>query len=475
VSFRFARAITILLPLTIAARAERAGHTRELQSDQVSGRPPSIRFALRTLSYRNYRLFFGGQIVSLIGTWITNTATNWLVYRLTGSALLLGVVGFAGQFPAFLIGPFAGIYVDRWNRHRLLVATQTISMLQSFALAILTLTGRITIESIILLSIVQGVVNAFDMPGRQAFFLQMIDKKEDLGNAIALNSSMVNVARLLGPSIAGVLIAVTSEGWCFLIDGISYVAVIVALLRMRLPHLPAPRRKQEGALEQFSEGFKYAFGSPPIRSIIILLAIVSLVGVPYSVLMPVFATTVFHGGPHTLGVLLTAAGGGALLAALWLAVRRSVVGLGRIIPIAVGMFGTGVIAFSFTHVLWIAIPCLVVAGFGFMVQMAASNTVIQTIVDDDKRGRVMSFYMMAFFGTVPFGSLIAGSLSSRIGAPHTLLIGGVCCLAGAVWFARELPSIRAAIRPIYVRLGILPEVAAGVASATELSVPPEQG
>jgi MFS family permease len=428
---------------------------------------------LRALQHRNYRLFFGGQIVSLIGTWITTTATSWLVFRLTGSPFLLGVVGFAGQFPAFLLGPFAGILVDRWDRHRLLVATQTASMLQSFALAALTLSGRVTITQIVLLNIVQGVVNAFDMPGRQSLVVQLIENKADLGNAIALNSSMVNAARLVGPSIAGIVIAATSEGWCFLIDGFTYLAVIAALLNMRLVRPPAAVRPRTSAIQQFVEGFRYTFGSTPLRSIILLLALVSLVGVPYSILMPVFAATIFRGGPHTLGFLMGASGCGALLGALWLAARKSVLGLGRIIPAATALFGCGLIAFSFAPLLWVGIPCLVVAGFGFMVQMAASNTVIQTIVDDEKRGRVMSFYMMAFLGTAPFGSLIAGSLSSRLGAPHTLLLGGICCTIGAAWFARQLPIIRATVRPIYVRLGIIREVATGIRDASELSVPPE--
>ncbi len=447
-----------------------------IRGRHVSARPlSSVAYILRALASRNYRLFFFGQVVSLIGTWITMTATNWLVYRLTGSALLLGVVGFAGQFPAFLLGPFAGIAVDRWDRHRLLVVTQTISMLQSFALAALVLSGWITLEWIVGLSVLQGLVNSFDMPARQAFLLTMIEKKEDLANAIALNSSMVNLARLIGPSIAGVVIASTGEGWCFLIDGVSYIAVIVGLLRMRIVRPEAKALARGGPLRQFIEGFTYAFGFRPIRSIIILLALVSLVGVPYSVLMPVFAARVFHGGPDTLGLLMTSSGCGALLGALWLAQRRSVIGLGRIIPLATGLFGVGLIAFSFIHVLWLAIPCLVVAGFGFMVQMASSNTLIQTIVDDEKRGRVMSFYMMAFLGTAPFGSLIAGWLSSRIGAGQTLFVGGACCIAGALWFASVLPAIRIAVRPIYVRLGILPEVATGLAQAAEVSVPPEQG
>jgi MFS family permease len=440
----------------------------------VPDRSASLGFALRALRHRNYRLFFGGQIVSLAGTWITTTATSWLVYRLTGSSLLLGLVGFAGQFPAFLLGPLAGIYVDRWNRHRLLIATQTISMLQSFALAALTLSGRITVTLVVVLNVVQGIVNAFDMPGRQAFLVSMIDNRDDLSNAIALNSSMVNAARLVGPSIAGVIIAAASEGWCFFIDGVSYIAVIAALLRMRIRAATPSHPQPVSAARQFVEGFRYAFGFRPVRTIILLLALVSLVGVPYSVLMPVFASDVFGGGPHTLGLLMTASGAGALAGALWLATRRSVVGLGRVIAIASAAFGAGLIAFAFSPSLIVALPCLVVTGFGFMVQMASSNTIIQTIVDDEKRGRIMSFYMMAFLGTAPFGSLLAGWLSARIGAPRTLWAGGLCCLAGAAWFAAQLHGIRALVRPIYVRMGILPEVAAGVATASELSVPPER-
>jgi len=436
--------------------------------------PSSVKFMLRALRYRNYRLFFGGQIVSLAGSWITTTATSWLVYRLTGSALLLGVVGFAGQFPAFLLGPFAGILVDRLDRRRLLVATQVISMLQSFTLAALTLSGHITVQLVLVLNVIQGIVNAFDMPGRQTFLIELIEDKHDLSNAIALNSSMVNVARLLGPSIAGAVIAATSEGWCFAIDGVSYLGVIAALIAMRVAPRPTRTAARPGAWQQFVEGWRYAFGFRPIRSIILLLALVSLVGVPYSVLMPIFAASVFHGGPHTLGLLMGASGFGALAGALWLASRQSVVGLGRGIIGACAAFGAGLIGFSLAPTVWLAIPCLVVAGCGFIIQMASSNTIIQTIVDEDKRGRVMSFYMMAFLGTVPFGSLIAGWMSSRIGAPYTLIVGGACCLAGAAWFATELPIIRVAVRPIYVRMGILPQVAAGLSNAAELSVPPER-
>jgi MFS family permease len=426
----------------------------------------------RALRYRNYRLFITGQILSLIGTWVTTTATSWLVYRLTGSAMLLGIVGFAGQMPAFVLGPVAGTYIDRWNRHRLIKVTQTISMVQSFALAALTFTDHITLTWIVALSLVQGVVNAFDMPARQSFLVSMIDDRADLGNAIALNSSIVNAARLVGPSLAGVLIAVSGEGWCFLLDGFSYVAVLVALNCMRLPAAP-PKPTLRSPYSQFTEGVRYVAGFAPIRTIMLLLALVSLVGVPYTVLMPIMAAEVFRGGPYTLGLLMASSGCGALAAALWLAARPTVLGLGRLLGLAAGLFGAGLIAFSFTRVLWLAVPCLLVTGFGFMVQMASSNTVIQTLVDDEKRGRVMSLYTMAFLGTAPFGSLMAGWLSSRIGTPQTLLAGGVCCLLGSIWFSSVLPALRVEMRPIYTRLGIIPEVAEGLGQAAETSAPPE--
>jgi len=442
-------------------------------SPSESGSGVSLAFMLRAFRYRNYRLFFGGQIVSLTGTWITTTATSWLVYRLTGSAVLLGVVGFASQFPASLLTPFAGIFVDRWNRHRLLIGTQTASLIVAFVLATLTLTGLITVPVIIVISVVQGLVNAFDLPCRQAFVVSMIEDKDDLPNAIALNSSMFNSARLLGPSIAGAIIAVSSEGWCYLIDGVSYMAVIVALLRMRVAAGRPDVRQHAGVIEQFKEGWRYAFGSPPIRAIIALLAIVSLVGVPYSVLMPIVAGEVLGGGAHTLGFLMTASGGGALIGAIWLAGRKSVVGLSRVIPAAAGLFGSGLIAFSFSRSLWLSLACLVVTGLGLMVQAACSNTVLQTIVDDGKRGRLMSFFLMAYLGTAPLGSLLAGFLSARIGVQQTLLAGGLCCILGALWFANYLPAIHGSIHPIYARMGLMPQVSAGEAGV-ELSLSPEE-
>lgn len=432
-----------------------------------------LSFMLRALSHRNYKLFFSGQSLSLIGTWMTRIATSWLVYRLTGSALLLGVVGFAGQIPSFLLAPFAGVLVDRWNRHRLLVATQVLAMLQSIALALLSLTGLIKIWHIIALSIFQGIINAFDMPARQAFVVEMVERREDLPNAIALNSSMVNAARLVGPSIGGVVIAAVGEGWCFMLDGVSYIAVILSLLLMKITPRMTERLKEKNMLAEIREGWRYASGFAPIRNVLLLLALVSLVGMPYTVLMPVFANEILHGGPNTLGILMAASGVGALAGALFLAGRKSVLGLGKYIPLTAAAFGAGLVAFSFSRVLWLSLLLMVVTGLGFMVQMAASNTVLQTIVDEDKRGRVMSFYTMAFMGTAPLGSLLAGTIAERIGAPHTLMFGGLGCILGALWFAASLPSLRRDVRPIYVRIGILPEIATGIQNTSELSVPPE--
>jgi MFS family permease len=450
--------------------ARRTAHAPSAASAQEKR---GLSFMLRALSHRNYKLFFSGQSLSLIGTWMTRIATSWLVYRLTGSALLLGVVGFAGQIPSFLLAPFAGVLVDRWNRHRLLVATQALAMLQSLALAVLALTGVIRIWHVIALSIFQGVINAFDMPARQAFVVEMVAKREDLPNAIALNSSMVNAARLLGPSIGGVVIAAVGEGWCFMLDGISYVAVIISLLAMKIEPRMTTSVKRTGMLGGILEGWRYASGFAPIRNVLLLLALVSLVGMPYTVLMPVFANEILHGGPSTLGLLMAASGVGALMGAFFLAGRKSVLGLGKYIPLMAAAFGAGLIAFSFSRLLWLSLLLMIVTGLGFMVQMAASNTVLQTIVDEDKRGRVMSFYTMAFMGTAPFGSLLAGTIAERIGAPHTLMFGGLGCILGALWFAASLPALRRDVRPIYVRIGILPELATGIQNTSELSVPPE--
>ncbi len=430
-------------------------------------------FAVRALRSRNYRLFFGGQSISLIGTWMTRIATSWLVYRLTGSATLLGVVGFAGQIAGFVLAPVAGVWVDRWDRHKTLVWTQVLSMLQSFALAALALAGIINIHEIVWLAFAQGVINAFDMPARQAFVVEMVERRDDLGNAIALNSSMVNAARLIGPAIAGVLIAGVGEGYCFLIDGISYIAVIVSLLLMRIPQA-RPRAAARRVWEELREGWDYVTGSVSIRSILLLLALVSLVGMPYTVLMPIFASQILHGGPHTLGFLMAATGVGALAGALSLAMRSSVLGLGRRIVEMSALFGASLMAFAVSSNIFLSLAILPVTGFGMMQHMAASNTILQTIAEDEKRGRVMAFYSMAFMGMAPFGSLLAGGVAARIGAPETLVFGGLACMVGSVWFLRELPSIRREVRPKYVELGIIPEIAVGVQNASALQTPPEQ-
>lgn len=426
----------------------------------------------RALRHRNYRLFFLGQGTSLIGTWLTRVATSWLVYRLTNSALLLGLVGFAGQIPTFLVAPIAGVLVDRWNRHRVLVVTQALAMLQSALLAYFALRHTITVWHVLALAAFQGLINAFDTPARQAFVVEMVDAREDLANAIALNSSMVNGARLIGPSIAGLLIAAAGEGFCFAVDAVSYVAVLASLLLMHVrPRERAPRNGD--VLADLHEGFRYVASFAPIRSILSLLALVSLTGIPYTVLMPIFAGPILGGGAHTLGLLMGASGVGAVAGALWLAARRSVLGLGRALAIAGTIFGAALVAFSFSRWLWLSLVLVAIAGGGMMVQMAASNTLLQTFVDEDKRGRVMSFYTMAFFGMAPFGSLAAGWLGERIGAPATVLAGGVATVAGAALFARKLPELRAMLRPIYVRLGILPEVAEGMRRATEMTTPPK--
>jgi MFS family permease len=375
----------------------------------------------RALRHRNYRLFFAGQGTSLIGTWLTRVATSWLVYRLTHSALLLGIVGFATAMPTFLLAPLAGVLVDRWSRHRVLLATQVLAMFQSGLLAVFSLTGTITVWHVLVLGAFQGLINAFDTPARQSFVVEMVESRDDLPNAIALNSSMVNAARLIGPSIGGVLIAAVGEGWCFAADAASYLAVIASLLAMRISPRPA-RTSKAHVLVELRDGLRYVASVVPIRSILLLLAFVSFTGIPYMVLMPIFAAQVLHGGPHTLGLLTASSGAGAVVGALWLASRRGALGLSRSI--------------------WLSAPLMLVTGAGMMVQMAASNTLLQTLVDDDKRGRVMSFWTMAFFGMMPLGSLTAGVLGSRIGAPATVSWGGVATIAAVLLYARKLPELR---------------------------------
>lgn len=411
--------------------------------------------AWRALRHRNFRLFFGGQSISLIGTWMTRVATSWLVYRLTKSSLLLGTVGFAGQIPTFLLAPFAGVIVDRIDRRKVLVWTQTLAMVQSLLLAWLTLSHRINVTEILILSAFQGVINAFDMPGRQSFMIRMVEDRGDLSNAIAINSSMVNAARLIGPSLAGMLIAVTSEGWCFLIDGISYIAVIASLLMMRVTH-EAMERHGATMVQQLSEGWAYVANSMPIRSILLLFALISLMGWPFMVLMPVFAAQVLHGGPHTLGFLMAAVGVGSLTSALSLVVRKSVRGLTRVIPLGAFLFGVGLVCFGFSHSQWLSMALMLLTGFGMMQGVTSSNTILQTLVDEKMRGRVMSYYTVAFVGMAPFGSLLAGALAHAIGAPRTVIVSGIACISGGIWFWSRLGAIRRDMRPIYERLGIVP-------------------
>ncbi len=416
-----------------------------------------MRPLLPALKSRNYRLYFGGQGLSLIGTWMTQVATIWLVYQLTDSALLLGIVGFLGQIPSFFMAPFGGVLVDRFNRHRILVITQILAMIQSLALAALALTGIINIWQIIFLSIFQGFINAFDAPARQALVPELVERKEDLANAIALNSSLVNGGRLIGPSIAGLLIATVGAGVCFLIDGISYIAVIAALLAMKLK----PKNiavKAANPLQRLKEGFTYAFGFPPIRAILLLLALFSLMGMPYTILMPIFATKILHGGPQTLGFLMAASGVGALIGAIYLSSRQSVLGLGKVIAFSPAILGIGLIIFSLSRVFWLSFSIMLLIGFGAILQIASSNTVLQTIIEDDKRGRIMSLWAMAFIGIVPIGNLFAGVLASRIGAPNTLIIGGSFCILGSLLFAKQLPTLRRLVQPIYTKSGILPKV-----------------
>ncbi len=430
------------------------------QTTNRNARPNRFSHAWRALRHRNFRLFFTGQSISLIGTWMTRVATSWLVYRLTGSALLLGVVGFAGQILTFLLAPFAGVLVDRLNHRNLLVWTQVLAGVQSLAMAGLTLAKVITIHEIIALSALQGLINAFDMPGRQSFLIQMVSDdagkpdKQDLGNAIALNSSMVNMARLIGPALAGLIIGGFGEGYCFLIDGVSYIAVVLSLLMMRVPPSPI-QRAAASMFEQLKEGWSYVIGFSPIRTILTLFALLSLMGMPFMVLMPIFASQVLHGGPHTLGYLMGASGVGALISAISLAMRKSVRGLTGMIQIAAILFGSGLILFGFSRHLWLSLLLMLVVGFGMMQGLAASNTIIQTLVPEDKRGRVMSYYTMAFVGMAPFGSLLAGGLAHRFGAPHAVMITGSFCIAGAAWYATQLTSIRTIMRPIYVEMGIM--------------------
>jgi MFS family permease len=395
---------------------------------------------------------------------MTHVASAWLVYRVTNSPWLLGLLGFGAQLPALFVIPLAGVWVDRSNRLRILKITQTLSMLQSFALAAVVFSGHTNVWTIILLTMFQGMVNAFDMPARQAFLVEMVGDRSDLPNAIGLNSTMVNTARLAGPAIAGIIIAAAGEGYCFLLDGVSYLAVIASLFLMQIARKdPGPRKD---VWSELNDGLRYVAGFMPIRSILLLLMSISLVGLPCFVLLPIFASELLGGGPHTLGFLSSAIGLGALISAVTLVVRKTIVGLVRMIAITSVTFGASLVAFGFSQQIWISLPLLLVTGFSMMQQMSASNTIMQTIVREDKRGRVMSFYTLAFIGVGPFGSLLAGSVANALGARLTVILGGTLCLVAALWFARQLEGILRIVHPIYARLGIQ-----GASKHDELSVP----
>ena len=431
-----------------------------------SNRSTRIQIIFRSLHYRNYRLFFGGQSISLVGTWMQRIAMPWLVYHTTGSVMLLGVVSFAGQIPTFLLAPVAGVLTDRWNRYYVLIVSQIVAMFQAFVLTWLFYTGTIEIWHIVALSVILGCFNAFDVPSRQSFVVDLVEKKEDLGNAIALNSLMFNGARIIGPSIAGVLLASAGEGICFLTNAVSYLFVIASLLLMKVPAREKMNTNTH-ILKDMQEGFNYTFRFAPIKHLLFLLGLVSLMTMPYTVLMPVFAKEILHGGSHTFGFLMGAAGFGALLGGLFLASKRTILKLGRIVPIAATIAGMGLIAFSLSRYFLFSVLMMIIAGLGMMLHTASSNTILQTIVDEDKRGRVMSFYTMAIMGTAPFGSLMAGGLAKVIGAPWTIGIGGAVCVLGAIVFFKKLPELKNIVHPIYIKMGIIPEVVSAIQTASE--------
>ncbi len=392
----------------------------------------SLKVTFRALRFRNFRLFYSGQFISLMGTWMQQVALSWLVYRLTGSVLLLGFISFITLFPSFVISPFAGVWSDRFDRHRILIWTQSLFMIQALILAALVLMNLITVRQIIGLSLFLGCINAFDIPARQAFVIEMIEDRNDLGNAIALNSAMFNATRFFGPSIAGILIASVGEGICFLINGLSYIAVIWALLAMQIVHKKG-NDKKSSLFAELKEGFLYVFRNPEMRSILLLLALTSIMGMPFFVLMPAFAKDILHGGAHTLGFLMSSLGAGALLGAFYLASRVNFKGLRKKILLSVFIFGFGLMGMSIVHNLW-SLSLVFLSGFGMMLQIASSNTWLQMNVEDDKRGRMISFFAVAFLGVAPFGSLLSGILADKLGVPATLFIGGLCCVLGALLF-----------------------------------------
>ncbi|MDD5349194.1 MAG: MFS transporter [Chthoniobacteraceae bacterium] len=436
--------------------------------------PSGLRSMVRAFRHRNFRLFFGGQCISLVGTWIQGVAMSWTVYQLTNSPFLMGLVGFAGQLPIFLLTPLAGVFVDRHSRHRMLLFTQSLSMVQACLLAILAYTHLLNIWGLVTLNALGGIILALDMPTRQSFVVDMVGHGPDLPNAVALNSFTFNGSRILGPAVAGLLLVVFSPAFCFLLNALSYIAVIAALAVMQLPPFARVQKTESRALHELKEGISYVWHFAPIRSILLLIILASLTGASYMVLMPIFAAQVFGGGAHTLGYLMAVPGIGALAAGLYLASRKTVLGAGIRIAAGSAVFGIGLVGLGQSHWMPLAMVFLVLVGLGMIMQMALSNTVIQTLVDDDKRGRVMSLFTVSFVGMAPFGSMLAGSVAERLGAPNTVTLGGCVCIAGALVFALALPSIRKAAAPVYRERGILPAtVASGLNNACALSRPPE--
>lgn len=418
-----------------------------------------VKNIFRSLQYYNFRLYFIGQSISFVGTWIQRLAIPWLVYRLTDSPFLLGLVSFAGQIPTFLFSPLAGVWVDRWNKYNTLLITQILAMIQALLIFLLYILNFLNIWEIIILSILLAIINAFEIPLRQAFMVELVDKKEDLGNAVALHSLMVNIARLLGPSLAGILISLTNEGICFLVNAISYIFAVIFLLRMRIINKKDKEKKEPvSVIEDMKEGFSYVFGFSPLRYSILLLALISLVGMPYTILMPIFASKILRGNAYTFGFLMAGSGIGALIAGFYLASRKTVLGLGKIIAFSSIIFGIGLIFFSLSRNFSLSFLLMIMTGLGMILSMAGINTLLQTIAEDDKRGRVMSFYTMAFIGITPLGSLLAGSLADRIGAPSTLLIFGIFVLIGGIYYISKLSEIRRFICPLYVKLGIISKI-----------------
>jgi MFS family permease len=409
---------------------------------------------LPALKSRNYRLFFAGQGISLIGTWMTQLATIWLVYSLTNSPLMLGLVGFTSQVPSFFLAPLGGVFVDKFPRYRILIGTQILAMLQSLILAGLALTGVIEVWHIIILSLVQGFVNAIDAPARQAFVPELVEKRDDLANAIAINSTMFNGARLVGPAIGGLLIAHIGVAYCFLVDGLSYIAVIWALLLMKVKSNQISVTSGN-PWEKIKEGFIYAFSSPPIRSILLLSSLVSFMGLQYTIFVPIFAEKLLHGGAETQGYLMAASGVGALGGGIYLVTRTTVIGLGKVLALAPTALGFGLIAFAFSRSLPLSLFTMLFIGLGTILQIASANTILQTIVEDDKRGRVMSLYGMSFLGMAPLGNLWGGVLANYIGAPNTLILDGIGCIIGALLFYRQLPFLKDIVYAIYRQKGIL--------------------